>query len=130
MDQRKVSELKAFVQLCNDNPSVLHLPEMGFFKSWLQGSVLLCVVYGFAFSMLTLISPLISFVCSSYAIALAFSVEIDNEGVIEPDTDVPQEMGDYENLEVNAQYREKSEMSIIPWDKSSLKSGQMSCSVF
>lgn len=34
---------------------------------------------------------------------LAFiSPEIDNEGVIEPDTDDPQEMGDYENLEVNA----------------------------
>lgn len=42
-----------------------------------------------------------------------FSSEIDNEGVIEPDTDDPQEMGDYENLEVNAQYREKSEISII-----------------
>lgn len=43
---------------------------------------------------------------------LAFiSPEIDNEGVIEPDTDDPQEMGDYENLEVNAvkaQYRDKS----------------------
>lgn len=26
--------------------------------------------------------------------------EIDNDGVIEPDTDTPQEMGDFENLEV------------------------------
>lgn len=45
-----MSELKAFVQMCKDNPSVLHLPEMGFFKSWLYGSVLVCVVYGIAFS--------------------------------------------------------------------------------
>lgn len=34
-----MSELKAFVQLCKENPSILHLPEMGFFKTWLQGSV-------------------------------------------------------------------------------------------
>jgi len=39
MDSQKVAELKAFVQLCKDNPSVLHLPEMGFFKTWLKGSV-------------------------------------------------------------------------------------------
>ncbi len=51
MDSQKVSELKAFVQLCKDNPSLLHLPEMGFFKSWLKGSVLVCVVYGSAFSI-------------------------------------------------------------------------------
>lgn len=49
-----------------------------------------------------------------------FSSEIDNEGVIEPDTDDPQEMGDYENLEVNAQYRERSEMSRILCDMISL----------
>lgn len=29
-----------------------------------------------------------------------FPTEIDNDGVIEPDTDAPQEMGDFENLEV------------------------------
>lgn len=29
------------------------------------------------------------------------SSEIDNEGVIEPDTDDPQEMGEFENVEVN-----------------------------
>lgn len=50
MDSRKVSELKAFVQLCKDNPSVLHLPEMGFFKTWLQGSVLVCVLHISVFS--------------------------------------------------------------------------------
>ena len=29
-----------------------------------------------------------------------FPTEIENDGVIEPDTDAPQEMGDFENLEV------------------------------
>ncbi|KAG9343100.1 hypothetical protein JZ751_015319 [Albula glossodonta] len=37
MDPRKVVELKAFVQLCAENPSVLHLPELGFLRTWLQG---------------------------------------------------------------------------------------------
>uniref|UniRef100_A0A8B9H8L2 Hsp70-interacting protein N-terminal domain-containing protein n=1 Tax=Astyanax mexicanus TaxID=7994 RepID=A0A8B9H8L2_ASTMX len=39
MDPKKVSELKAFVQLCTDNPAVLHLPEMGFFRTWLHGAL-------------------------------------------------------------------------------------------
>lgn len=40
MDPQKVTELKAFVQLCKENSAVLHMPEMSFFKTWLQGSVL------------------------------------------------------------------------------------------
>lgn len=36
MDPRKVTELKAFVQLCKEDPSVLHLPELGFVRTWLQ----------------------------------------------------------------------------------------------
>lgn len=39
MDPRKVAELKGFVQLCETNPEILHHPEMGFFRSWLQRSV-------------------------------------------------------------------------------------------
>uniref|UniRef100_A0A4W5PR74 ST13 Hsp70 interacting protein n=1 Tax=Hucho hucho TaxID=62062 RepID=A0A4W5PR74_9TELE len=39
MDPRKVHELKAFVKLCDENPSILHLPELGFLRAWLQGSV-------------------------------------------------------------------------------------------
>uniref|UniRef100_A0A672HB66 ST13 Hsp70 interacting protein n=1 Tax=Salarias fasciatus TaxID=181472 RepID=A0A672HB66_SALFA len=38
MDPRKLAELKGFVQMCESNPSVLHLPEMGFFRTWLLGS--------------------------------------------------------------------------------------------
>ncbi|CDQ85161.1 unnamed protein product, partial [Oncorhynchus mykiss] len=37
MDPRKVHELKAFVKLCDENPSILHLPELGFLRAWLQG---------------------------------------------------------------------------------------------
>uniref|UniRef100_A0A8C1R2B2 ST13 Hsp70 interacting protein n=1 Tax=Cyprinus carpio TaxID=7962 RepID=A0A8C1R2B2_CYPCA len=102
MDSRKVSELKAFVQLCKDNPSVLHLPEMGFFKTWLQGSVLVCVLHISVFSTDVMFS--IKIVIKPQHAPPSESeeseLEIDNEGVIEPDTDDPQEMGDYENLEV------------------------------
>ena len=40
MDSRKVAELKAFVELCGSNPSILHLPELGFVRAWLKGSVI------------------------------------------------------------------------------------------
>lgn len=39
MDPRKVAELKGFVQLCESNPMILHLPEMSFFRTWLLRSV-------------------------------------------------------------------------------------------
>ena len=39
MDPQKISDLKAFVQLCQNNSTVLHLPEMEFFRTWLKGSV-------------------------------------------------------------------------------------------
>lgn len=35
-------------------------------------------------------------------------IEIDNEGVIEPDTDDPQEMGDFENLEVTEEMMDQA----------------------
>lgn len=34
---------------------------------------------------------------------VGFSSEIDDDGVIEPDTDEPQEMGEFENIEVKCQ---------------------------
>ncbi|XP_016124901.1 hsc70-interacting protein-like [Sinocyclocheilus grahami] len=108
MDSRKVSELKAFVQLCKENPSVLHLPEMGFFKSWLQG------MGGNIPSPTKNDRSSCKGSCPCDGAPKAApepeptppteseesELEIDNEGVIEPDTDDPQEMGDYENMEV------------------------------
>lgn len=38
-----------------------------------------------------------------FACFLFLSSEIDNDGVIEPDTDEPQEMGEFENIEVRRQ---------------------------
>ncbi|XP_068435460.1 hsc70-interacting protein [Clinocottus analis] len=103
MDPRKVTELKGFVQMCESGPEVLHLPEMGFFRTWLL-------------SMGATIPPLPKTErscqggcpCGPSPTSAAphepepsvlseneeSDIEMDNEGVIEPDTDEPQEMGE------------------------------------
>ncbi|KAF3816527.1 hypothetical protein GH733_013875 [Mirounga leonina] len=72
MDPRKVSELRAFVKMCKQDPSVLHTEEMCFLREWVESMG-----------------------------------EIDNEGVIEPDTDAPQEMGD-ENVEITEEMMDQA----------------------
>uniref|UniRef100_A0A4W3H8G4 ST13 Hsp70 interacting protein n=1 Tax=Callorhinchus milii TaxID=7868 RepID=A0A4W3H8G4_CALMI len=82
MDPQKVRDLGSFVQLCQSNPSVLHLPELSFFKQWLER---------------------VRFLRRCHL----FSTEIDNEGVIEPDTEDFREMGD-ENLEVTEELMDQA----------------------
>lgn len=36
MDPRKVSELRAFVKMCKQDPSVLHSEEMRFLREWVE----------------------------------------------------------------------------------------------
>ncbi|CAB1341874.1 unnamed protein product [Coregonus sp. 'balchen'] len=106
MDPRKVHELKAFVKLCDENPSILHLPELGFLRAWLQGLGATipqapqndssckggCPCAG---------APPPASAPEPHAPSESeeSELEIDQDGVIEPDTDEPQEMGDFENLE-------------------------------
>uniref|UniRef100_A0A3B4AXT1 Hsp70-interacting protein N-terminal domain-containing protein n=1 Tax=Periophthalmus magnuspinnatus TaxID=409849 RepID=A0A3B4AXT1_9GOBI len=99
MDPRKVSELKSFVQMCQSNPGILHLPEMSFFRTWMQRCTRFC--FG-------------GCPCDAPPAAAAApepgplteseseesEIEIDNDGVIEPDTDVPEDMEDLEDIEV------------------------------
>ncbi|XP_015274661.1 PREDICTED: hsc70-interacting protein [Gekko japonicus] len=107
MDLRKVSELRAFVKLCKQNPAVLHAEELSFFREWVE-------------SMGGTIPPAPCNTTSSEKPdetkaeetkpeeppkppepeSEESDLEIDNEGVIEPDKDEPQEMGD-ENTEVS-----------------------------
>ncbi|KAG7239414.1 hypothetical protein INR49_028885 [Caranx melampygus] len=108
MDPRKVAELKGFVQLCESNPAILHLPEMSFFRTWLLG-------------MGATIPPLANkdscqggCPCGPPPTSASppepepavpseseeSEIEIDNEGVIEPDTVEPQDMEGFENTEV------------------------------
>ncbi|XP_072224676.1 hsc70-interacting protein [Leuresthes tenuis] len=111
MDPRKVAELKGFVKMCESNPDLLHLPEMSFFRTWLL-------------NMDATIPPPTKKAdscqggcpCGPPPAAAASppepeppvppeseesEIEIDMEGVIEPDTDGPQEMGDVDVIEVS-----------------------------
>ena len=40
IDPAKVAQLEEFVHLCQEQPAVLHLPEMSFFKAWVERLVL------------------------------------------------------------------------------------------
>ncbi|XP_038612129.1 hsc70-interacting protein [Tachyglossus aculeatus] len=102
MDPRKVSELQAFVKLCKQEPGLLHAPDLRFLREWVE-------------SMGGTIPPAPPRFSSGEKVkeekkpeeqvkeeepqSEESDLEIDNEGVIEPDTDDPQEMGD-ENAEV------------------------------
>ncbi|XP_041672858.1 hsc70-interacting protein [Cheilinus undulatus] len=111
MDPRKVAELKGFVQLCESSPEILHLPELAFLRTWLHG-------------MGATIPPLPKAKescqggcpCASPPPSAAApepepeppvpseseesEIEIDNEGVIEPDTEEPQDLEDIDSVEV------------------------------
>ncbi|XP_076609339.1 hsc70-interacting protein [Chaetodon auriga] len=117
MDPRKVSELKGFVQLCESKPEVLHLPEMGFFRTWLHGM-------GATIPPLQKTQDSCQGGCPCGPPPTSASppepeppvqseseeseIEIDNEGVIEPDTDEPQEMGEFENIEITEQMMDEA----------------------
>ncbi|XP_010745507.1 hsc70-interacting protein [Larimichthys crocea] len=117
MDPRKLTELKGFVQMCESNPDILHLPEMGFLRTWLQsmGAKIPppsktkdscqggcpCGPPPTAASPPEPEAPILSESEES-------DIEIDNEGVIEPDTDEPQEMGEFENIEVTEEMMDQA----------------------
>ncbi|KAJ6658874.1 hypothetical protein lerEdw1_019510 [Lerista edwardsae] len=113
MDLRKVNELRAFVKLCKQNPALLHVEELRFFRDWVE-------------SMGGTIPPAPSNTSSERPdeakteekkpeeppkppepASEESDLEIDNEGVIEPDTDEPQEMGD-ENVEVTEEMMDQA----------------------
>ncbi|XP_051244386.1 hsc70-interacting protein [Dicentrarchus labrax] len=117
MDPRKLTELKGFVQLCETSPEILHLPEMGFFRTWLHsmGATLppppktkeSCqggCPCGPPPTSASAPEPEPSVLTESEESEL----EIDNEGVIEPDTDEPQDMGEFEDIEVTEEMMDQA----------------------
>ncbi|XP_059203042.1 hsc70-interacting protein [Centropristis striata] len=119
MDPRKLSELKGFVQMCESSPDILHLPEMGFFRTWLlnMGATIpppsktkeSCQGGCPCGPRPTPSSapppepepPVLSESEES-------DIEMDMEGVIDPDTDEPQEMGDFEDIEVTEEMMDQA----------------------
>lgn len=100
-----MSELRAFVKMCRQDPSVLHTEEMRFLREWVE-------------SMGGKVPPAThkakseentkeekrdktteDNIKTEEPSSEESDLEIDNEGVIEADTDAPQEMGD-ENAEI------------------------------
>lgn len=113
MDPRKVSELRAFVKMCRQDPSVLHTEEMRFLREWVE-------------SMGGKVPPAThkakseentkeekrdktteENIKTEELSSEESDLEIDNEGVIEPDTDAPQEMGD-ENAEITEEMMDEA----------------------
>ncbi|XP_022612746.1 hsc70-interacting protein isoform X2 [Seriola dumerili] len=109
MDPRKVAELKSFVQMCESNPGILHLPEMSFFRTWLLGMGATIPAPpktedscqgGCPCGPPPTSAPPPAPEPPVLSESEESEIEMDKEGVIEPDTDDPQDMGDFENVEV------------------------------
>ncbi|XP_054463136.1 hsc70-interacting protein [Anoplopoma fimbria] len=117
MDPRKVSELKGFVQMLESSPEILHLPEMSFFRTWLLGMGATiptppkterpcqggcpCGPPPTSAPPPEPERPVLSENEES-------DIEMDNEGVIEPDTDEPQEMGEIDSIEVTEEMMDEA----------------------
>ncbi|XP_005752314.1 hsc70-interacting protein [Pundamilia nyererei] len=121
MDPRKVAELKGFVQLCEANPGILHLPEMGFFRTWLlnMGATIppppktsdSCQGGCPCGPPPTAASPPEPEPAPAPAVpseSEESEIEIDREGVIEPDVDDPQDMGELEDIEVTEEMMDQA----------------------
>ncbi|XP_030263093.1 hsc70-interacting protein [Sparus aurata] len=119
MDPRKVTELKAFVQMCESNPQILHLPEMSFFRTWLHGMGATIPAPSSTKgscqggcpcgpSPTSTSAPPPDPEAPLLSESEESEIEIDNDGVIEPDTDEPQEMGDFENIEITEEMMDQA----------------------
>uniref|UniRef100_A0A8D0H5N9 STI1 domain-containing protein n=1 Tax=Sphenodon punctatus TaxID=8508 RepID=A0A8D0H5N9_SPHPU len=113
MDPGKISELRAFVTLCKANPDLLHLEELAFLRDWVKsmGGTIPPAPHNVSADETTKkkaeeekpeepVKP-------PEPLSEESDLEIDNEGVIEPDEDEPQEMGD-ENVEITEEMMDQA----------------------
>ncbi|XP_009436753.1 hsc70-interacting protein isoform X2 [Pan troglodytes] len=114
MDPRKVNELRAFVKMCKQDPSVLHTEEMRFLREWVEsmgGKVPPATQKAKSEENTKEEKPDSKKVEEDLKADEPSSeesdLEIDKEGVIEPDTDAPQEMGD-ENAEITEEMMDQA----------------------
>ncbi|XP_031506004.1 hsc70-interacting protein-like [Papio anubis] len=114
MDSRKVNELRAFVKMCKQDLSVLHTEEMRFLREWVEsmgGKVPPATQKAKSEENTKEEKPDSKKVEEDLKADEPSSeesdLEIDKEGVIEPDTDSPQEMGD-ENAEITEEMMDQA----------------------
>lgn len=96
MDDSKIKELKLFVESCQSDPSILHSPSLGFFKTFLQslGAKIPQTPKSGAENGHTFTDDIIE-----------SDLELDDSDVVKPDIDPPQKMGDL-SIEVTDENRD------------------------
>ncbi|XP_018419419.1 PREDICTED: hsc70-interacting protein isoform X2 [Nanorana parkeri] len=104
MEAQQLQELRQFVQLCKSDPAILHRPELQFFTEWLLslGASIQPPPPNQSFKQSSQTEEIKEERVPSPTPELQSEesdLEIDNEGVIAPDDEPPQEMGN-DDLEV------------------------------
>ncbi|XWS37561.1 hypothetical protein CRYUN_Cryun19dG0054000 [Craigia yunnanensis] len=99
MDASKVADLKLFVDQCKSNPSIIHNPSLSFFKSYLQSLIFYANLQdkggvNMAEPELHSDAKKPNFSNEEDDDIVESDVELDNTGVVEPDNNPPQKMGD------------------------------------
>lgn len=104
MDTEKLEDLKRFVELCKENPSILQNPSLTFFKSFLE-------------SLGAQVPPPVKSEQGGEEHhdeldedIIESDVELDNTDIVEPDNDPPQQMGDFIS-EVTDENRDAAQIS-------------------
>uniref|UniRef100_A0A8D2D5I9 Hsp70-interacting protein N-terminal domain-containing protein n=1 Tax=Sciurus vulgaris TaxID=55149 RepID=A0A8D2D5I9_SCIVU len=113
MDPHKVSELPVFLKMCKQDPSVLHT-EMCFLRERVEsmgGKVPPATHKSKSEENIkeekTDSKKIEENIKRDEPSSEESDLEIDNEGVVEPDTDAPQEMGD-ENAEITEEMMDQA----------------------
>jgi suppressor of tumorigenicity protein 13 len=137
MDASKVNQLKLFIKQCESNPAVLQDPSLKFFRDYLEklGAKVPASAYGKGESAkkpdakesfvdesdddmpeleeqfgTSSTAPKVPEETASDDEIVESEVELDNEGVIEPDNDPPQKMGD-PSVDVTDEKRDEAQIA-------------------
>uniref|UniRef100_A0A8C6VKE7 ST13 Hsp70 interacting protein n=1 Tax=Naja naja TaxID=35670 RepID=A0A8C6VKE7_NAJNA len=112
MDPQKLSELRTFVKLCKQNSAILHSDDLIFFRDWIESMGGTIPPAPCKTSTETTDEPKAEEKAEEppkppEPESEESDLEIDNEGVIEPDNEEPQAMGD-ESVEVTEEMMDQA----------------------
>ncbi|KAI7725102.1 hypothetical protein M8C21_026473 [Ambrosia artemisiifolia] len=99
MDDSKIQELKLFVEKCQSDPSILHNPSLGFFKTFLQS---------LGAKIPPVSTPGDENGHTSNEDIVESDLELDDSDVVKPDDDPAQKMGDL-SIEVDDESRDRAQ---------------------
>ncbi|GAA0162048.1 hypothetical protein LIER_18232 [Lithospermum erythrorhizon] len=120
MDAAKLNQLKAFVEQCQTNPSILDDPSLSFFRDYIQslGGKIPSASHGSKPYVVEESDDEVEDTPSQTHTAeeeeepeiVESDMELDESGVVEPDDEQPQQMGD-SSVEVTEENRDASQES-------------------